>query len=58
MAESIRLAQHCGADRTVREDTGQLDRIIAALSNHADGTWLQADELAGNAARRRRMGER
>jgi len=27
-------------------DTGQLDRIIAALSNHAEGTWLQADELA------------
>jgi transposase len=31
-------------------DTGQLDRIIAALSNHADGTWLQTDELAGDAA--------
>jgi hypothetical protein len=31
-------------------DTGQLDRIIAALQNHADGTWLHADELAGDAA--------
>jgi transposase len=31
-------------------DTGQLDRIIAALSNHADGTWLQADELAADGA--------
>jgi hypothetical protein len=31
-------------------DTGQLDRIITALSNHADGTWLQTDELAGDAA--------
>jgi transposase len=31
-------------------DTGQLDRIIAALQNHADGTWLQADELAGDSA--------
>ena len=31
-------------------DTGQLDRIIAALSNHAEGTWLQAAELAGDGA--------
>jgi hypothetical protein len=31
-------------------DSGQLDRIIAALQNHADGTWLQADELAADAA--------
>jgi len=31
-------------------DTGQLDRIIAALQNHADGTWLQADDLAGDGA--------
>jgi hypothetical protein len=31
-------------------DSGQLDRIIATLQNHADGTWLQADELAANAA--------
>jgi transposase len=31
-------------------DTGQLDRIIAALQNHADGTWLQADDLAADAA--------
>ena len=31
-------------------DTGQLERIIAALQNHADGTWLHADELAADAA--------
>ena len=31
-------------------DTGQLERIIAALQNHADGTWLQADDLAGDGA--------
>jgi len=31
-------------------DTGQLDRIIAALQNHADGTWLQADELDADGA--------
>jgi len=31
-------------------DSGQLDRIIAALQNHADGTWLQADELAADGA--------
>ena len=31
-------------------DTGQLERIIAALQNHADGTWLQADNLAADAA--------
>jgi transposase len=31
-------------------DSGQLDRIIAALQNHADGTWLQTDELSADAA--------
>jgi hypothetical protein len=31
-------------------DTGQLERIIAALQNHADGTWLQADDLAADGA--------
>jgi hypothetical protein len=31
-------------------DTGQLERIIAALSNHADRTWLQADDLTGHGA--------
>jgi transposase len=31
-------------------DSGQLDRIIAALQNHADGTWLQTDGLAADAA--------
>ena len=31
--------------------TGQLDRIIAALRAHAEGTWLAGDELeAGGAA--------
>jgi hypothetical protein len=35
---------------TELRDSGQLDRIIAALSNHAEGTWLQADVLAGDAA--------
>jgi len=27
-------------------DSGQLDRIIAALSNHATGTWAEASELS------------
>jgi len=28
--------------------TGQLDRIIAALRRHAEGTWLQASELSAD----------
>ena len=31
-------------------DTGQLERIIAALQNHAEGAWLHTDELAADGA--------
>lgn len=31
-------------------DSGQLDRIIAALQTHADGTWLRASDLAADGA--------
>jgi hypothetical protein len=27
-------------------DSGQLDRIIAALSSHASGTWLEASTVS------------
>ena len=31
-------------------DSGQLDRIIAALRTHAEGTWLDASELGASGA--------
>lgn len=31
-------------------ESGQLDRIIGALQAHADGTWLQATDLAADGA--------
>jgi Transposase DDE domain len=31
-------------------DSGQLDRIIASLQAHADGTWLESSELAADGA--------
>jgi transposase len=35
---------------TALRESGQLDRIIAALQAHADGTWLHTAELAADAA--------
>ncbi len=35
---------------TALRDSGQLDRIIAALEAHADGTWLSTAELEADAA--------
>lgn len=35
---------------SVLRDSGQLDRIISALQAHADGTWLNAEELEAGSA--------
>lgn len=37
-------------EATALRESGQLDRIIAALQEHADGTWLNAAELDAGAA--------
>ncbi len=37
-------------EATALRESGQLDRIIAALQDHADGTWLNAAELDAQAA--------
>jgi len=35
----------------VLRDTGQLERIIAALQRHVEGDWVRADELEAADAR-------
>lgn len=37
-------------EATALRESGQLDRIIAALQDHADGTWLNAEDLDAAAA--------
>lgn len=37
-------------EATALRESGQLDRIIAALQEHADGTWLNTAELDAQAA--------
>ena len=38
-------------EASVLRDTGQLERIIAALSRHVSGEWVHTDELEATAAR-------
>lgn len=57
LVESVRVDRKMTHNTLLRlgevselRDTGQLDRIIAALSHHADRTWLAADEMSAESA--------
>jgi hypothetical protein len=57
LVEAVRVDGRNGHNTLLRlgevselRDSGQLDRIIAALKAHADGTWFSASELVADGA--------